>query len=199
MKVTVGTFNLNNLFSRYNFRGEVEIVSEGGIELDASVMIRFAEPISYIVRTYQGKLVTGKDPKTRGMIAQRILDMNVDVLAVQEVEDIGVLREFTFNDLAGLYPYQILIEGNDPRFIDIGLLSKLPIGGVTSWQHAVHPDVSHERVFGRDLLEVEIMDPQRKKRLFTLFNNHLKSNYARWDIPEDVAHRQNRRAPAAPG
>jgi hypothetical protein len=40
--------------------------------------------------------------------------------------------------LGRLYPHVTLIEGNDARF-DVGVLSKLPLGGVTSWQHQVHP------------------------------------------------------------
>lgn len=191
MNVTVATFNLNNLFSRYNFNAEVEIVSQGDIQLDSQITIRFAEPISYLFRSYEGKLVTGKDPAGREKIAKRIKAMNADVLAVQEVEDVGVLHEFALNDLGGMYPHQVLVEGNDPRLIDVGLLSKLPIGGVTSWKYATHNDAPHELVFGRDLLEVEILDPQRRRRLFTIYNNHLKSNYARWDMDPVVARRKN--------
>lgn len=191
MDITIGTFNLNNLFSRYNFKAEVEIVSHGDIQLDSEVTIRFAEPISYLLRTYEGKLVSAKEPERRQKIAQRIRAMNADVLAVQEVEDIGVLREFALTDLAGLYPYHVLVEGNDPRLIDLGLLSKLPIGGVTSWKYATHGAAPHELVFSRDLLEVEILDPQRRRRLCTIFNNHLKSNYARWDMDPEVARRHN--------
>jgi hypothetical protein len=64
----------------------------------------------------------------------------------------------------------VLIEGNDPRLIDVAVLSKLPLGAVTSWQHAVHPGNPGERVFGRDLLEVEVLNSARTERLFTLFN-----------------------------
>jgi hypothetical protein len=71
----------------------------------------------------------------------------------------------------------VLIEGNDPRLIDLAVLSKLPLGAVTSWQHAVHPETAGERVFGRDLLEIEVLNHARTKRLFTLFNNHLKSHF----------------------
>jgi len=70
-----------------------------------------------------------------------------------------------------------LLEGNDPRLIDVGVLSKLPIQGATSWQHAVHSEAPEEPVFGRDLLEVQIYTPSRKRHLFTLFNNHLKSHF----------------------
>ena len=32
----------------------------------------------------------------------------------------------------------MLIEGNDPRLIDLAVLSRLPLGAVISWQHRVH-------------------------------------------------------------
>jgi len=63
----------------------------------------------------------------------------------------------------------------------VGLFSKLPIGAIVSWQKVVHPANTGEPVFGRDLLEVEIFDQNRQNVLFTLFNNHLKSNYVPWD------------------
>lgn len=181
MDITVGTFNLNNLFSRYNFTAEVEIVQQGGIEVEGDVRFTFVEPVGYVFRTYSGKLVQPKPPAERKVIADRIKAINVDVLAVQEVEDIGVLRQFALDDLGGMYPYQVLVEGNDQRLIDVGLLSRYPIGAVTSWRFAVHPDEPHGYIFSRDLLEVEILEPKRRERLFTLFNTHLKSNYMRWD------------------
>lgn len=187
MDITVGTFNLNNLFSRYNFSAEVEIVSQGGIEVDSEVRFTFAEPVGYVFRSYMGKLVEQKSPAERQIIADRIRAMNVDVLAVQEVEDIGVLRQFALEDLGGMYPYQVLVEGNDQRLIDVGLLSRYPIGGVTSWRFAVHPDEPHDYIFSRDLLEVDILEPKRRERLLTVFNTHLKSNYTRWDQDDDEA------------
>jgi endonuclease/exonuclease/phosphatase family protein len=106
--------------------------------------------------------------------------MDLDVLAAQEVEDIDTLRFFTAQQLAGRYRFVVLVEGNDPRLIDLAVLSKLPIGAVTSWQHAVHPDDPSEPVFSRDLLEVEILEA-RGRRLFSLFNNHLKSQFVPFD------------------
>jgi endonuclease/exonuclease/phosphatase family metal-dependent hydrolase len=175
MKVTVGTFNLNNLFSRYNFNAETSSLKKKTNAL--SVRYEFTDNNQYRIRTFMGKLVSAKKPKEVKAIAKRILDMDVDVLAVQEVENIDILREFNRQHLGGLYPYQILIEGNDPRLIDVGVLSKLPVGTVTSHQTAVHKERPGIPVFGRDLLEVEILDETRAKKLFTLFNNHLKSHY----------------------
>ena len=72
-------------------------------------------------------------------------------------------------------------DSNDPRFIDVGLLSKLPVGAASSYQTAVHPDDPSRPVFVRDLQEVEIWSAGRTIRLFTLYNNHLKSNFVPFD------------------
>jgi endonuclease/exonuclease/phosphatase family metal-dependent hydrolase len=177
VNMTIGTFNLNNLFSRYNFKGEIEAIHAEDTSVESELQYEFGPEETFKIRSYQGRLVKTKDPEKTQLIAQRIKAMNVDVLAVQEVEDIDTLRQFNREHLDGIYRYTVLIEGNDPRLIDVGVLSKLPIGGVTSWQHAVHPDDPSEPVFGRDLLEVEILNPSRAERLMTLFISHLKSHY----------------------
>jgi len=183
MDITVGTFNLNNLFSRFNFRGEIDAIRRLDTTLNGELKYEFGARDTWKIRTYRGGLVKAKKAKDTDLIAKRIKKMNVDVLAIQEVEDIDTLHQFNREHLDWMYRYVILVEGNDPRLIDVGVLSKLPIGGVTSWQRAVHPDDPTRAVFGRDLLEVEILSLSRSRKLFTIFNNHLKSHYV--DFKED--------------
>jgi endonuclease/exonuclease/phosphatase family metal-dependent hydrolase len=184
MKITIGTFNLNNLFSRYNFQAEVAALHEASAPPIAGQFTYTFGPNDLIkLRTYGGRLVKAKDPVDTALIAERIKRMNIDVLGVQEVEDIDTLREFNRTQLGGMYPHVLLVEGNDPRLIDVGLLSRYPIGGLTSWQQAAHPSAPDDLIFGRDLIEVEIWNSQRSARLFTLFNTHLKSHYV--DFRED--------------
>lgn len=175
MRVTVGTFNLNNLFSRFNFSGVVSAIQSHTAAM--TVRYEFTDSDDFAVRRFRGNLVKGKNARDTATIAERILNMNVHVLAVQEIENIAILREFNRDHLDKLYPHQVLIEGNDPRLIDIGILSRFPIGQVASFQTAVHPEQPQVRVFGRDLLEVEILSPTRSRRLFTLYNTHLKSHF----------------------
>jgi len=178
MRVKIGTFNLNNLFSRFNFAGAVNVLQKGsGSSNSFTIKYEFTDPETFKIRTFQGKLIKAKKKVDSERVRDRILEMDVDVLAVQEVENIHILRQFNRDELDNLYPYAVLVEGNDPRFIDVGLLSKLPVGPVTSHQHAVHPSNPDRPVFGRDLLEVEILSPNRTMRLFTIFNNHLKSHF----------------------
>ena len=202
MPITVGTFNLNNLFSRFNFRAEVDDDLGGdGPALEATYT--FDDPTEVRLRRYRGSLVRGKSADGRQHVAQRLLGTHpdivteppaVDVWALQEVEDIDTLRFFAAEDLNGAYPHMVLIEGNDPRLIDLAVISKLPPGAVTSWQHIVHPSVPSERVFGRDLLEVEVLTADRGERLFTVFNNHLKSHFVPFDEDQQAgAEAANRR------
>ena len=172
MRLSVGTFNLNNLFSRFNFSAAIAETPEtvaGGVKLT------FAEG-DVKLRTFLGRLVKAKDPEDTAEIARRIHEMDLDVLAVQEVEHVGVLRDFNRDWLGGLYPHAALLEGNDPRLIDVGLYSKLPLGAICSHQTATHPEAPGERVFGRDLMEVEIFS-EAGDRLFTLYNTHMKSHF----------------------
>ena len=179
MDVTVGTFNLRNLFSQYNFKAKIsEIIKIDGGTLSGELKYEFGIADTLKIRTYLGSLVKAKESKETEAIAKRINEMDVDVLAVQEVEDLDTLHQFNREYLENCdYRYCTLIEGNDPRLIDLGILSRLPLGAVTSWKHAVHAKEPGQAIFGRDLLEVEIQDPNRKKTLFKLFNNHLKSHY----------------------
>ena len=70
-------------------------------------------------------------------------------------------------------------------------MSKLPIGGITSWQAATHKDEPDKPVFGRDLLEVEIYNATRSKKLFTIFNNHLKSHFVAWQEDQEKGEKNN--------
>jgi len=173
MIVRVGTFNLNNLFSRFNFQGVVSNIPE---EETGGIALTFSQN-QCTVRTFMGRLVRAKNESETIEIASRIKDvMKADVLAVQEVEHIEILKEFNRVYLGGLYPHIALVEGNDQRFIDVGIMSKLAIGPIVSHQTAVHPDDPTRRVFSRDLLQVEILAKNGDK-LFTIYNTHLKSHF----------------------
>ena len=185
MEVTVGTFNLNNLFSRFNFEADVSTAAASTVE--TTTTFTFSDPSGFKLREYKGQLIKEKPAAERKLIADRIKRMRLDVLAVQEVEDINTLRRFVADDLGGLYQYSVLIEGNDPRLIDVGLLSKHPFAGVTSWQFAADPADPKQTVFSRDLLQLEVMNDNRKDRLFTVFVNHLKSHFVPFNVPDPAA------------
>jgi endonuclease/exonuclease/phosphatase family metal-dependent hydrolase len=189
MEVTVGTFNLNNLFSRFDFTADVDTAAASDVMVEQRTSFSFDDPSGFKVRTYEGRLVKGKPENERRLIADRIKRMDLDVLAVQEVEDIDSLRQFVRDDLDDLYRHVVLIEGNDPRLIDVGLLSKLPLGGVTSWQYTPDPLRPDQPVFSRDLLQIEVLTPDRRRRLFTIFNTHLKSHFVPFNAKDPDSER----------
>ena len=181
MLVSLGTFNLNNLFSRFNYEAEVAALPASEAVIETETTFAVDDPATHRFRSYKGRLVMGKPAAQRERIAARIVAMDVDVLAVQEVEDIDTLKRFNRDELGGRYGWVALIEGNDPRLIDLGVLSRLPLGGVTSWRHATHSQRPGEPVFSRDLLQVEVLTGDRTRTLVRLFNNHLKSHYVSFD------------------
>ncbi len=92
MDVTVGTFNLNNLFTRWNFQAAVPKTAK----LEETLEFRDGADVRF--RKFKGRIVSAKDADDTETIAARIKSMDVDVLAVQEVENIEALR--TFNKVA---------------------------------------------------------------------------------------------------
>ncbi len=184
MTLKVGTFNLNNLFDRFNYDVEIATLPKAERTVQETISIVPSEPGKPPgrARSFQGKLIQRKPLDERKRLAERIRDIDLDVLCVQEVEDITALREFNDGNIGdgGLgrhYPFVALVEGNDPRFIDVAVLSKRPLGGITSWAHARHPDDPDEPVFSRDLLEIDILAADFSRVVLKIFNTHLKSQF----------------------
>ena len=205
--IRVGTFNLNNLFDRFNFHAEVtasphvratyrwrldpdrDILPppEEGPETDeeGAVLIEGETPV-HIELSPQGRVVRPKPPRHLEALLARTDRLNADVLAVQEVENIGALREFN-SRLDAPYRYVVLIEGNDPRFIDVGVLSRLPIRSAISHRWVPNPDDPGRFLFSRDVMAVEILNHARTARLFTLWVGHLKSKFIDLRITDPAA------------
>ncbi|MFI9805615.1 endonuclease/exonuclease/phosphatase family protein [Streptomyces sp. NPDC052301] len=111
-----------------------------------------------------------------------VREVNADVLLVPEVEDRLTLDRFNQHVL-GLgwqpYPFNLLVDGNDPRGIDIGILSRFPITSVRP--HLFDPNPAHpaKPLFSRDCPEYEI---QLDRGSLVILGNHLKSKAG--DDPE---------------
>ncbi|MCH2111804.1 MAG: endonuclease/exonuclease/phosphatase family protein, partial [Planctomycetes bacterium] len=112
--------------------------------------------------------------KRKEGIAQVLRALDADVIALQEVENRGLLQEFVEDYLAGEGFELVLIEGNDTRGIDVALLSKIPIKKVSSHRNVplVKADGSPTH-FQRDLLEVRLDRPRNP----SVYVVHLKSQH----------------------
>jgi len=185
MKLTVGTFNLNNLFDRWNFEGAVDVLAAGTSTVPATYTFD-DEHRRRLQLDGHGKLLVAKKPEDTNRVAERLLAADVDVWVVQEVENVDVLKEFNRDHLNGSYQHVMVIDGNDStRFIDIGILSRRPLGGVTSYQRTFHPAVPDRPIFSRDLVEAEILDAQGRK-ILTVFGTHLKSKYVDFTVADQA-------------
>ncbi len=96
--------------------------------------------------------------------------LDADVVVLQEVEHLALLERLAAGPLAGLGYSAWLVEGVDPRGIDVGLLSRRPPGSVRS--HVEDRWAGGGRLFSRGVLEVHL---QLGDRLLVLLGAHLVS------------------------
>ncbi|MGC0340897.1 endonuclease/exonuclease/phosphatase family protein [Streptomyces sp. SLBN-8D4] len=119
-----------------------------------------------------------------------IREVNAEVLLTPEVEDRLTLDRFN-EQVLGLggqpYPVDLLIDGNDPRGIDIGVLSRFPVTSVRPHLFDPDPEDPTKHLFSRDCPEYEI---QLGQESLVLLGNHLKSKFN--DDPELRLHQAER-------
>jgi endonuclease/exonuclease/phosphatase family metal-dependent hydrolase len=94
-------------------------------------------------------------PEARANTARVIADVNADAQCVVEVDSRPLLQRFNSQEIpkAKRFEFNMLIDGNDDRGIDVGILSRLPIRELRS--HIADKDNAGE-VFSRDCLEVRL-------------------------------------------
>lgn len=117
------------------------------------------------------------DEATRNT-ARVVAAVKADVLCVVETESRPALERFNVQALKPLkahYPHFLLIDGNDPRGIDVGVYSRFPIRCVRSHVDDTFTgqDGKPYRVFSRDCPEYEITLPDG--RALWVLANHFKS------------------------
>jgi endonuclease/exonuclease/phosphatase family metal-dependent hydrolase len=123
----------------------------------------------------------GTPPKPKDQLqalAATIRALDADVLALEEVENRGYLERFVAAMLGDMgYDNVVCFEGNDRRGIDCAVLSRLPVGPVTSHRHLRFTESSGDpegpMFFRRDLLQVRVEPP--KYPAFDIFVVHFKS------------------------
>lgn len=192
MKIRIGTFNVENLIYRYDFSNKGNQFNDKYEEKEILISdIHESDDYSAI----KSALMLSKADEMRQLTAQVIADMKCDIICLQEIDELDALNNFNehyisksqpINGKQKKYKNYRLVEGNDPRKIDVGLLSTeeyLPIA--RSHAHLTFDDLNlfndelakahinpSDRVFRRDCLEAEftINDQQ-----LTLFICHFKS------------------------
>ncbi len=118
MVLRVATFNLENLFGRYPFLDKPPEQQPK----DYAERIKMNDVVAF-----QPGRGTGIKPQPiaeeqRKNTALAALAVNADVMAVCEVENLTALRLFNAKYMKNAYDRCVLVDGNDPRAIDVGLL-----------------------------------------------------------------------------
>jgi len=108
--------------------------------------------------------------------ARVIAAVDADVLALVEVEDRPGLIKFHDNVLRPIldstgrppYPYGLVVDGNDPRGIDVALLSRHPVSDISTH---IFDLPGADPIFARDCCEYFIELPGRAGRLIVMINH----------------------------
>jgi len=127
---------------------------------------------------WTGWLELAKEPVdevTTNMTAQVILSVNADVQGVVEVEDRPSLSRFNQDLLGGHFEHVMLIDGNDSRGIDVGIMTRQGVEIVAMKSNVDVPDpgAPGERLLSRDCAEYLCRLPNKRKVRVLL--NHFKS------------------------
>ncbi len=141
--------------------GGIEIVADGRADWVGSLELREGPINEHAMRN----------------TARVIKELGADVLGVVEAESRPVLSDFNRLMLSALggrpFRHVMLIDGNDERGIDVGLLSRdgFPIGPMRS--HVDDRLANGSPVFSRDCPEYEVGTPCGRRLVIMV--NHLKS------------------------
>jgi endonuclease/exonuclease/phosphatase family metal-dependent hydrolase len=190
MAVRIGTFNIENLLTRFDFTGfRNQLRGDRVLRL-----YQIANAADY-QRMEEARMIALTDD-TRQLTALAIAEADADILCLQEVESVDALHAFEHGYLYRMmgegYRQKYLIEGNDSRGIDVAIMARettragepIEITGVKSHAGVTFDSMglyepaltatekAHDRIFRRDCLEVDLSIGGRP---LTIYVVHLKS------------------------
>ncbi len=167
--VTIATFNVENLFVRYSFKGKKIKDPRGKTKYQPYTDKQLADAVKdgFIVDKKMFNRTLGP---VRKLTARALKGVKADIVGLQEVESQDTLKKFNSNFMGSKkFKYQLVVDGNDNRFIDVALLSNYPIDFVRTHQFTKK---GRSKVFPRDCLEVHI---NIKGKRLPIFINHFTS------------------------
>jgi endonuclease/exonuclease/phosphatase family metal-dependent hydrolase len=188
MRLRIATFNVENLVSRNVYGPKARPQTAPALSL-----FDFADPA--MREQAQASVAVSLEDDDRQATALAIAETRADILALQEVDNLGILAPFLSNYVHAVsdvrYGHLRLISGNDPRGIDCafaarkGLFADEKAVTARSWHEATFGDLDvyeeglevfkitpDDLVFNRDCLEIGL---DFGDRTLTLFICHLKS------------------------
>jgi len=141
--------------------GGIEIIANGRADWVGSVELR-VEPVNEVAMQNTARVIH---------------DLQADILGVIEVESRPVLSEFNRLILPAVaatpYRHVMVIDGNDERGIDVGVVTRKGYAIDIMRSHVDDCDDNDQPIFSRDCPEYEIATPGGARLL--LMVNHFKS------------------------
>lgn len=190
MAVRIGTFNIENLLTRFDFTG-----FRNQFRGDRVLRLYQIATAADYQRLEEARMIALTDDM-RQLTALAIAAADADILCLQEVESLEALQAFEFGFLYRMlgegYRQKYLVEGNDSRGIDVAVMMRdqtrdgQPIEFVGIKSHAgstfdamglyeselAVTEKPNDRIFRRDCLEIDVKIGGRP---LTLYAVHFKS------------------------
>ncbi|UVC06678.1 endonuclease [Rhizobium sp. TH2] len=190
MAARIGTFNIENLLTRFDFTG-----FRNQLRGDRVLRLYAIGNEAAYQRMEEARMISLTDD-TRQLTALAIAEADADIICLQEVESLEALNAFEFGYLYRMmgegYRQKYLIEGNDSRGIDVAVMMREttrdgePIEFVGIRTHATttfqefglfEPSLADtekpdDKIFRRDCLEIDVRIGGRPLTIYAL---HLKS------------------------
>ncbi|MFS8981113.1 hypothetical protein PO002_43180 [Cupriavidus necator] len=207
MKLRITTFNMENLFSRYAFLDKPPEQQPKNY----TNLIRITDVVSLEPGRSGGVRPAPITEAQRKNTAAAAIEAKPDVMAVCEVENITALRLFNAKYMRNYFDRCVLVDGNDPRGIDVGLLVRK---GLSAEIRAIrsYADVATDgsiltttnvldmknrlgkAAFSRDCLEIDI-DVAGKQLTFLV--NHFKAQEIKGNAADTTTDKRRRQADRA--
>ncbi len=190
MSLRLGTFNIENLMTRFDFSGW-----RNQLRQDRVLRLYDVQDKAVYHQLEQARMIAETDD-TRQLSALAIAEADADILCLQEVDNMPALNAFEYGYLYRMigngYRQKYLVEGNDSRGIDVAVLMREktlsgdPIEVIDVRSHAMltYQDLElfteelapanqpHDKIFKRDCLELELKIGGRPLSLYVV---HFKS------------------------
>lgn len=190
MTLRLATFNVENLMTRFDYSG-----FRNGSRQDRVLQLFEVDNEAEYQRLEAARVVASTDD-TRQMTALSIADADADIICLQEVDNLEALQAFEYGYLFRMmgsgYRHKYLVEGNDGRGIDVGVMmreetrdgEKIELTDIKSHAGVTYRELGlfnpalvdrnapDDKIFKRDCLEVDLRIGGRP---FTLYVVHFKS------------------------